>query len=88
MNSIVRIPLISGINDSNEELSGIAEIVQRTFAEKGEVSIMPCHKFGLGKYQMLDRKYLLEDLQTQSEEMMLETKQLFESYGLECEIEM
>jgi pyruvate formate lyase activating enzyme len=81
---IIRIPLIPGINDSDEELKNIAHIAAGFPPVR--VNILPYHKFGMGKYQMLDRKYYLEELNTQTDTEVQKDKRLFESFGLVCEV--
>jgi hypothetical protein len=40
----------------------------------------------MGKYQQLDRKYEMEELNTQSDARMQSIKQIFDSFGLKSEI--
>jgi hypothetical protein len=40
----------------------------------------------MGKYQQLDRKYELAELTTQESSELEKMKELFESFGLECEV--
>jgi pyruvate formate lyase activating enzyme len=82
---IIRVPLISGINDSAEELKNIASIAAG-LKKPPKVNLLPYHRFGVGKYQMLDRQYQLSELITQKDSEMQKHKQLVESFGLECEI--
>jgi pyruvate formate lyase activating enzyme len=84
---IIRIPLIPGVNDMEDELRNIARVIARTLKKFPKVNLLPYHKFGLGKYQMLDRKYHLEDFVTQTSTELQKDKQIFESLGFECEIE-
>jgi pyruvate formate lyase activating enzyme len=83
---IIRVPLIPGINDSEAELWKIAHLAAGFPNGPVSVNLLPYHKYGMGKYQMLDRKYQLEDLNTQADPEVQKMKQLIESYGLECEI--
>ena len=54
----VRTPVIPGFNDNEEELKKI-EVFLQTFPDlKWEK--LPYHTYGLGKYEMLGRKYMLE----------------------------
>ena len=79
--------MIPGINDMQAELREIADIVTNVVKRPAKVNLLPYHKFGIGKYQMLDREYELEELETQSDEEIKAHKVLFESLGFECEIE-
>jgi pyruvate formate lyase activating enzyme len=83
---IIRIPLIPGVNDSDEELKNIAINAVDFLKKPGKVNILPYHRFGMGKYQMLDRKYQLTELITPKDPEIQRAKCLFESFGLECEV--
>jgi pyruvate formate lyase activating enzyme len=83
---IIRVPLIPGINDSDEELRNIAHLAAASLKKPDKVELLPYHKFGMGKYQMLDRKYQLEELATQTDAQIQRARQIFESFGLECEV--
>jgi pyruvate formate lyase activating enzyme len=82
----VRVPLIPGINDSDEELRKIALIAADLLKKAGRIELLPYHRFGMGKYQQLDREYELTELTTQKAPELEKMKELFESYGLECEV--
>ena len=59
---IVRIPLIPGLTETDENLEGIANFVRELDSEL-PVNILPYHRMGMGKYGMLDREYKLSELQ-------------------------
>jgi pyruvate formate lyase activating enzyme len=82
----IRVPLIPGINDSVQELKKIASIAAGSLKKPGKVELLPYHRFGMGKYQQLDREYELTELTTQKTPELEKMKGLFESFGLECEV--
>jgi len=82
----IRVPLIPGINDSDEELNEIAHIAIDSLKEPKKVELLPYHRFGIGKYQQLDREYELTELRAPEEPQIQRFKELFESFGLECEV--
>jgi pyruvate formate lyase activating enzyme len=82
----IRVPLIPGINDSDLELKKIASIAGDSLRKRGKVELLPYHRFGMGKYQQLDREYELSTLTTQQAPEVQKMKELFESFGLECEV--
>jgi pyruvate formate lyase activating enzyme len=84
---VIRIPLIPGVNDTDEELSNIARTIDGSLKGTRRVDILPYHKFGMGKYQQLDRKYRLEDLNTQTEEQLQKDRGIFASAGFACNVE-
>jgi pyruvate formate lyase activating enzyme len=83
---IIRVPLIPGINDTDAALEDIARLAARFLPQHGNIELLPYHRFGLGKYQMLDRQYRLAELTTQSEAQVQRARQIFESAGFKCEI--
>ena len=85
MGVIVRIPVISGINDSLEDMTAMAQYVAGLKAIR-EVNLLPYHRFGVGKYEMLDRAYRLDGTLPPREAQLEELKKVFEACGKECKI--
>lgn len=54
----VRTPVIPGFNDTKEELERIGEVLKKTGINDWEK--LPYHTYGVGKYEMLGREYLLK----------------------------
>ena len=83
---IIRIPLIPGLNDSEENLLKTGKFA----AELGEnllrIDLLPYHKFGTGTYEQLGREYELKDIEPPSEEHMKKLKKLVESCGMKAQI--
>jgi pyruvate formate lyase activating enzyme len=82
---VIRVPLIPGVNDSEEVLRNIASLVSENLV-RPKVDIIPYHKYGIGKYKMLDRPYQLEGLNRPDDARVQKAKELFESYGIDCQI--
>ena len=82
---VIRVPLIPGFNNSDENIEAIAKTVAR-LTKEAPVNIMPYHNYGANKYRMIDMEYSLDDVITPSKEELDRTKQIIESYGLKCEI--
>jgi len=82
---IIRIPIIPGYNDSNENIKASAEFVTKL---KGvnKIELLPYHRLGEYKYKKLGRKYKLESLSPPSKGHMQELSSIIESYGLEVQI--
>ena len=82
---IVRVPLIPDFNTSDEALSAIAQaILDRT--RDAAVDIMPYHRYGANKYRMIGRKYSLDELREVLHQEKIRAQEIFESYGLVCEV--
>ena len=82
---IVRIPLIPGFTDTDENIEGIANFV-RELDSALPVNILPYHRMGMGKYKMLDREYTLSELQPVPDESLKAIVDYFQSQRLACEI--
>ena len=80
---LFRIPLIDGVNATEENITGTAEFIA-SLGKEYSVELLPYHRLGIGKYRMLDRKYPGEDFDTPSEETIEKLKKIFEDYGVTC----
>ncbi len=78
---IVRIPLIPGINDDNENIS----LIGATLAEMPRpvgAEVMPYHDIGTAKYQALGMKYKLPDMYSPTDEQVLRAEEILFSHGI------
>lgn len=75
---IIRIPVISGYNDSLEEMQKIADFLKPLNIKKTE--LLPYHKMGEHKYIALDIK--VAEFEVPTEEKMNELKKIFISNPL------
>lgn len=66
---IVRIPLVPGINDSEENLLETAKFC-KTLTKFKELHILPYHKMGVESYRFLNQTYPLEGVETPKIEMV------------------
>jgi pyruvate formate lyase activating enzyme len=82
----IRIPLIPGCNDSEENIRATAEFA-KGLASVVEVGIMPLHHLGKSRYESLNLPYPIEGLTLVPEEQLQKTQSIIESYGLKCRIE-
>ena len=82
---IVRIPLIPGLTETDENLAGIADFVRELDSEL-PINILPYHRMGMGKYKMLDREYKLSELKPIPDERLNAIVDYFRSQRLACEI--
>jgi pyruvate formate lyase activating enzyme len=82
----IRIPLIPGCNDSEENIRATAEFA-KGLSSIVEVGIMPLHHLGKSRYESLNLPYPIEGLALIPEEKLQKTKSIIESYGLKCRIE-
>jgi pyruvate formate lyase activating enzyme len=82
----IRIPLIPGMNDSEENIRATCEFV-KTLASVVELGLEPLHHLGKARYDSLNRAYPIAGLALIPEDKIQKIKTLVESYGLKCRIE-
>lgn len=82
---IIRVPLIPGYNDSEENLKALARAVV-DITKDAPVNILPYHRYGANKYRMIDMTYTLDDVPELTPEQLQKAKEIIESFGLKCEI--
>jgi pyruvate formate lyase activating enzyme len=79
----VRIPVIPGLNDSEENIRATCEFAQG-LPSLVEMDLLPLHHLGKARYASLNRPYPIDDLHLVPEGVMQELKLLIESYGLKA----
>lgn len=75
---ILRIPLIPGINDSDEELAAAAEFC-RELPSASAVELLPYHRLGVPTYEKLGRPYPLQEIKPPQMDYVCERKEFFSS---------
>jgi pyruvate formate lyase activating enzyme len=83
---IIRIPLIPGHNDSEENLINTAKFATELGENLLRIELLPYHKFGTRTYDQLGRNYELKGLESPSKEYMIKLKKLIESSGIKVQI--
>ena len=82
---IIRIPLIPTLTDTEENIREIARFVKSLDAGL-PVNILPYHRFGMNKYNMLGRPYKISELKPIPDEQLKGVVDYFEACGLTCEV--
>ena len=67
----IRVPLIPGINDSDENLRALAEFC-RSLKKLQAIELLPYHRLGSDTYRLLNRVYAIESVAAQSSEELEE----------------
>lgn len=78
---IVRVPIIPGINDDEENLSQLGDFMT-SLKRVNELHILPYHKAGVDKYQRLGLTYQLPDIEPPDNERMEQIMGRLEKFGL------
>ncbi len=77
----VRLVLIPGLNDSDEEIKGRMQIVSELDTVQ-QVDLLPYHRYGIGKYARLGLDYPLMEVREYSEERLAEIEAMVRSYSI------
>lgn len=81
----IRIPLIPGINDDDDNLKATAEIIQRTPGIE-QVNILPYHNIAADKYNRLGKQSCLMEIPVPDNEHMEAVSGKFLAYGIKVKI--
>lgn len=76
----VRVPLIPGFNDSEENLRATARFAKEIGATK--VSVLPYHAWGVSKFAKLGRRFAMEDVSTPTSEQIDRCLKILADAGL------
>ncbi|PWC18837.1 glycyl-radical enzyme activating protein [Brenneria corticis] len=83
--TIVRIPLVPGVNDNSQEIRGIGEF-SRIMQNVDTIHLLPYHTYGENKYSLLGRDYPMGDTPGVAQEKINRLKQEIESLGFQCHV--
>ena len=75
----VRIPLIPGVNDSQDNLSAVSTFLSE-MRNIQRVKLLPYHRLGQGKYERLDMQYVLKDTDPPDKTRMEQLTELMASH--------
>jgi pyruvate formate lyase activating enzyme len=81
--TVIRVPLIPGLTDSDENLSAIAYITRELMPD-ATVHILPYHRYGANKYAAVGLRYSLDDLAENTPANLARAQGVFEGRGLRC----
>ena len=82
---IIRVPLITGVNDDTEEFSKIVDFTISLRTVK-TIHILPFHHLGKSKYEMLDLEYSLAEVAEPDEESIQRCVAVAEGSGLRVSV--
>lgn len=82
---IVRVPLIPGVNDNEQEFRRIVEFAKSLETVK-TMHLLPFHHIGKSKYETLDMDYAVNKLKEPDEKKIEKCRQIGEQYGLRVDI--
>jgi pyruvate formate lyase activating enzyme len=80
----IRVPVITGYNDSESNIRELAEFITKMPIEK--VSLLPYHSWGEQKYQRLGKRYHFKNTPSPTDEEIQRLKEIMESYQINVTI--
>lgn len=80
----VRVPIIPGINDDDENILGIGSLMNSLNLK--DIFILPYHNIAINKYDKLGKTYSLPNIKTPSDEHMEEIASKLKNFGLNVKI--
>lgn len=83
---IIRIPLISGINDDDVNIEKTAVFVASLAGEKKEVHLLPYHAIAQNKYVKLGKSEQFEKLKEPDKDSLIKAIQKFADFGIKASI--
>lgn len=84
----VRMPLIKGLNDSEDTIRRTLEFLQPFKCHKNfqGIDLLPYHKLGINKYKQLDMNYAITDDLSFKEEELDNLEEFIKEYDLQVEV--
>ena len=83
---IIRIPVIPGCNDSEENITATARFASNLGENLKRIDLLPYHKFGTQTYIRIGMEYKLTDVESPSDDHMIRFKEIVESFGVKAQI--
>jgi pyruvate formate lyase activating enzyme len=84
--TIVRIPIVPGCNDSEENILATATFAAALGENLERVELLSYHRYGTQTYRRLGREYTLADVEPPADEHMERLKAIVESSGVSAQI--
>jgi len=82
---IIRVPLISGLNDSKDNIANLVKFVS-TLDKVKEIDILPYHQLGVSKYYQIGETYKLTQITPPSEQKINHVRMFIENQGFSVKI--
>jgi pyruvate formate lyase activating enzyme len=83
---IVRIPLVGGVNDDEENITATARFVASLAGQRPTVNLLPYHKIAMTKYAKLGRDEEFQLLEEPGQEAIKRAIEIFAENGVEVRV--
>jgi glycyl-radical enzyme activating protein len=82
---IIRVPIIPGLNDDDLNLESAADFLAQLTGIR-EVNLLPYHRLGANKYDMLGLEYTEAYIESPISEQMSKCREMFLKRGVQCTV--
>ena len=82
---IVRVPLVSGFNDGEDNINDTAKFV-RSLKRIRQIDLLPFNELPIAKYESMGLEWAYENARRQSPEILRKLQDIIQAYGLEATI--
>ena len=84
----VRMPLLKGINDSDEDIKGVMDLLlpYKDYKNFKGIDLLPYHKMGVNKYNQLGMEYPITDNVSLVDDDLDRIEKLIKNYNLEVKV--
>lgn len=79
---LFRMPLIPSINDTPQNIHNTPLFLRELLGESACIELMPYHRLGVAKYEVIVKTYSLEELASAEPESVELARQTFEKWGV------
>jgi pyruvate formate lyase activating enzyme len=83
---VIRIPIVPGFNDSQENMLATAWFARQLGANVQRIELLPYHRLGANRYNQLGMPYTLGEIEEPGMEQMENLKDIVASVGVEVQI--
>ncbi len=82
---IIVVPVIPGVNDDSDEIRRLGAFAASLAGQKGMI-LLPFHRLGMDKYELLGRSHAHPDLEAPPAERLSEIARILVEYGLRVSV--
>jgi pyruvate formate lyase activating enzyme len=84
---LFRMPLVPRLTDTPENIRATADFVKSLEGVDVQgIELMPYHRMGMGKYETLDKQYLMGEVKPPEPAEVEAVRRRFEEFGLKCSV--
>ncbi|MDO5540059.1 MAG: glycyl-radical enzyme activating protein [Eubacteriales bacterium] len=82
LETVIRTPVIPGVNDDIDTIGSMAEWIRENLPGVNYYQLIAYHRLGRGKYGNIGKEYELSDLESPAKDLMVQLEKRAEDFGL------